>query len=200
MDIPAGGGVFLVAGHAGDGVIQDDDSGKPLVVDGVDEAGDAAVDKGAVPNDPYRLPGLLRPGLQKPVEAGNRSPHAEGDVHGGKGRQAPQGVAADVPKDGEPQLVEGVEQPPVGTAGTEDGRTYRQLPRILAASLRLPAGELLADQVLAQLPNSPKQLLAPDRDADGGAVAFNHRVQLLRHNHLIHRLRKVQNQLHRQGI
>ena len=53
LDVVAGGGVLLMAGHAGDGVVQNDNDGIALVVGDVYQAGDAGMDKGGIADDSH---------------------------------------------------------------------------------------------------------------------------------------------------
>ena len=100
LDVEAGGGVLLVAGHAGDGVVQHDNHGVGAVVGDVYQAGDAGVGKGGIANDGHAF--LLRlgaAGLVVAVEGRHRRAHADGGVHGVQGGAGAQGVAADVAAD-----------------------------------------------------------------------------------------------------
>ena len=106
LQVVAGGGVLLVAGHAGDGVIKNDDGGVGLVVGDVDEARDAGVHEGAVADDGHGLPlHLAAAGLVEAVEAGDGGAHADGGVDGAEGGHRAQGVAADIAQHRELQLI-----------------------------------------------------------------------------------------------
>ena len=126
----AGAGVFLLAGHGGGAVVEDDQhvAGGRRVVDHLDQAGDAAVDEGAVADDADHAAGLV--GRQHVAQAqahAEAGAHADAGVHGLEGRQHAQRVAADVAGDDAVQLAQGLEDDAVRAAVAELGRLAGRL-------------------------------------------------------------------------
>ena len=188
-----------MAGHSGDGVVQDDDRGVGLVVGHVDEARDPGVDEGGISDDRHGLAlSLSAAGLVEAVEAGDGGAHADGGVDGAEGRHGPQGVAADVPQDRQLVLRQGVEQSPVGAAGAHHRRPGGD-GLLQLGSHGGGLTQLGRHQILVELVNGGEHVLACGGQAQGAAVGLNEAVQLLHHRQGVHRGGEVQDQLLRQG-
>ena len=170
-----------MAGHAGGGVVQNNDGGVALVVGDVGQAGHAGVHEGGVPQHRHglALAGLAQ-GLVKAVDGAHRGPHALAGLNGVEGLVGRQGVAADVPQYRDLVLGQGVEQPPVGTSGAQHRGT---------GGHRLVQGhpgfgglsQLFGHQALGELPDEGQGVLPLDGEAQVPAVLLDHRVQLLQH-------------------
>ncbi len=119
MDIKPGGGVGLVARHAGGGIVGDDGEGVAFVVHHIDKTADAGVGEGGIADDGHRFFAKVASArfFQPQCHADGR-PHAHHAVHGGKRRQSAQCVAADVGCHGESHFPQNPEQAAVRAAGT----------------------------------------------------------------------------------
>ena len=179
LDRVAGRRVLLVAGHAGNRVVEDDHRGIRAVVGDVDQARDARVDERRIADHGDRL--LFRLGAARlvvAVERRNRSAHADADVHRAERGRGAERVAADVAADIDALALERVEKPPVRAAAAHDGRAHRDVLFERDAFAARNA-ELLGDQLLRKLAAARENILADDRHADFFAVRFDDVVQLL---------------------
>ena len=191
LEVEAGRRVLLVAGHTGDGVIENDDGRSRLVVGDVDETRDAGMHERRIADDGDGVVGvLLAGGLVEAVQAGDGRAHTDGRVDRLQRRGRAQRVAADVAEDGQLVLFERVEQTSVRTARAHDGRTRRD--RLIEGVTGMDShAELFGNIILAELADAAEQLLARDiLDADGAAVRLNDPVQLLHDDDLLHALCK----------
>ena len=83
LDVVTGGGVLLMARHAGDGVVQNDHGGVALVVSNVCKTGHAGMHEGGVADDCHGLAlALLAQCLIKAVEGADGCAHAKRHFHG----------------------------------------------------------------------------------------------------------------------
>ena len=166
LDRVAGRRVLLVAGHAGDRVVEDDHRGIRAVVGDVNQACDTRVDERRIADHGDRL--LFRLGAARlvvAVERRNRSAHADADVHRAERGRGAERVAADVAADIDALALERVEKPPVRAAAAHDGRAHRDVLFERDAFAALDA-ELFGDQLLRELAAARENVLADDRHAD----------------------------------
>ena len=166
----AAAGVVLMAGHAGDGVIQHYGNHVSLIVENLGGTGHAAVEKGGVPQNAKdlfsSLSGDLK-GLGHAHANGESAAHADTGIYGAQRRRCAQGVAADVAGNNKVfSFGHGVEESPMGAARTQrrrpGHRRYRQL-----LDLRLDAEYHLPQPLGIQLIETADQLLSGAEDASG---------------------------------
>ena len=188
-----------MAGHAGDGVVQNDDGGIGLVVGRVDEARDTGVHEGGVPDDGHRPPlALAAAHLVEAVQSGDGRAHADGGVHGSQRSHRAQRVAADIPQNGEVVLFQRVEQPAVRASGAHDrgpGRDGLIQPDAGAVFM----GQLCRHFVLTQLVDAGEIRLSGAGQSQIAAIVFDEAVQLLHHHQQVHGSGKLGNLPLRQG-
>ena len=198
----AGAGVVLVAGHAGDAVIQHAGDHAPLVVHDLRRAGHAAVEEGGIAHHAeHHLAGdaLFFKALGDAHAGGEARAHAHHGVHAVQRGGAAQGIAADVAGDHIVLVLgQGIEESPVGAAGTE-GRGPVGRGHVHGAVIRLLAQHPLAQQLGVQLVQKARQLLAHAGDAGGLDLVLHKGLQLLDDVELLHPGGKVPDQVHRQG-
>ena len=118
-----GSGVVLAAGHGGDAVVENNHGCRRIVVDHVHQAVDAGVEEGGIADHGHHLLSfLLGNHLYHPGGVADGGAHADTGFHGGQGRQETEGITADIAGNIGLEVVEGIEDTPVGTAGTHVGR------------------------------------------------------------------------------
>ena len=149
-----------------------------MVIGDVNQAGNAGMNEGGVADDGDALGFIFRVGLVPSMEGGNGSTHADAGVNHAQGGGSAQGVAADVPADGDLQPLQGVEQSPVGAAGAEHRRTGRD-GHIQAGGGVFFSQNHLANQPLGIFALQGEGILADHIHPDGLAVFFQEGVQLL---------------------
>ena len=126
----AGAGVVLVAGHAGDVVVEHDGDDRALVVQNLGRAGHAGVEEGRVAHDAEDLFLLARrsKSLGHAHRDGEAAAHAHAGVHRAQRRGAAERIAADIAADDEVfALRHRVEEAAVRAAGTKHRRARHGL-------------------------------------------------------------------------
>ncbi len=116
--------MLLQAGRGGGAVVEGDADvpGLRRVVDHLHQAGDAAVDEGAVADDGDDAAGFrLREHVAQAQARADAGAHADAGVHRLEGRQHPEGVAADVAGHDAAEVPERLECGPVRAALAEGG-------------------------------------------------------------------------------
>ena len=178
----AGAGVVLVAGHAGDAVIQHTGDHAAVVVDDLGGAGHAAVEKRGVTHDAeHYLIGdaLALEGLGYAHAHGEAAAHAEAGVHAAQGRGAAQSVAADVTGDHVVLVLgQGVKEAAVRTAGAQRGGTLGSLNLGDDLIAGLHAQHPFTHQLGVQLVHVAGELLAHAVDAGGLDLLLHDPVDL----------------------
>ena len=177
----AGGGVLLMAGHAGNGVIHDDNGGDALVIGDVDQSGDAGMHKGGISDDRHRIFGAVNtPGLVKTVKAGDGSAHANGGIHREERRGSAQGIAADVAADHDAQFMQHIEYPSVRQPGHMTGGRIGTSSSKVSKGFSVPEQDL-GHNALGKLPDEREHVLAVAGDAQTFDMGLDDGIQLFRH-------------------
>ena len=198
-EVLSGGGILLVAGHAGDGVVQDNHRGVAPVIGNICNAGDARVGEGGVADHRHAVLLVLRAaGQVKAMEAGTGRAHADVQIQGVEGGHDPKGVAADIPVDHALIFGQGVEHTPVGTSGAHHRGTAGDVVLQGQGGLGVPA-QTLGNAALGQLVHQGNDLLAGDVHADPAAVGLDDGLQLFHHQNLVHLGSEGLDLLHRHG-
>ena len=125
LEVAAGCGVLLHAGHGRDGVVEDDDDMARgwRVVDHLGDAGEAGVDECRIADDGDDAPGLFwREDLAEAEADGDAAAHADAGVDGGVGGHDAKRVAADVARDDGLAVGEDLVGAAVRAAGAEGRR------------------------------------------------------------------------------
>ena len=194
------GRIVLMAGHAGDGIVQHNHRGNAPVVGDIHQPGDAGMAEGGVADHRHGPGGLLlAPGGIEAVKPADGRAHADADVDGGQRRGGTQGIAADIAADIDLQFFQGVKQAAVGTAGAEHGRPGRDVAFKGVVGPVLPQ-QGLPDGSLAVFADGREQQAADDRHAMLAAVGLDDVVQLLDDIDLADVAGELHNQADRQGV
>ena len=115
-------------------------------------------------------------GFEEAVDAGYRRAHAEHRVEGVQRLLSPEGIAADVPEDGQPVLRECVEEPSVRAARAHDRWSYRDLFGGVRRDFQSERG---GDELLRILADGGGEGMALYTEPESFAVALDHRIKLL---------------------
>jgi hypothetical protein len=143
------------------------------------------VEERGIADDRHDLPRAFGPQrLLEPVGGPDGGAHADAQVHRVERGKRGQGVAADVPRDGHLQLLEGEEEPPVRAAGTQVRRAGRD-GFLRAQRDRLPRDRLAHDARI-ELPEDRDPLLPLGGDPQRPDVRLEVRVELLDDHHAGH--------------
>ena len=189
-----------MAGHAGDGVVQNDHGGVGLVIGNIGKAGHAGVHEGGVTdNGNGSALTLLAQSLVKAVGGGDGRAHAQCHVHGGQRSHRAQRVAADIAQHGALVLAQGVEQAAVGAAGAHDRGAGRNDVLQSLAGMYFTA-QTLGHQILRELAQNGQHVLAGHLQTHGPAGVFHDGVQFLNNHKLLDLGGKVADELLGQGM
>ena len=184
--VSAGCRVFLMPRLAGGGIVRDDHHAGTLVVNRVDQPGDAGMHKGGVADDGDGLLGEFpAPGFFAAVGHADGRAHADDGVRRAQRRHRAEGIAPDVRRNAHAQLVQGVEQPPVGAAGAEHRRPDGDVLRLHGAGVRR-AGKKMGDLPGEKLALNAGFFLAKSRKARGFDRFFEKGLAVLDHRQLFH--------------
>ena len=193
-----GQGIFLMAGHASDAVVQNQGGQRRIVVYRIHQTRHTGVHEGGVTDYGHILVSFIS-GLQSTVERGNGRTHAVNGVNGTQRRHSTQGVAADIAGHPQLQLVQSIEYASVGTAGTQHRRSAGDFVAQHGV-VRFFAQQQLLQQFVGIFAAQGQNILADDVDAVCLAEVFNHRIQFFDHVYSGILCGKFCDLLFRQGI
>ena len=203
LEVEAGTGIVLVAGHAGDGVIQHHGDQIAVIIDDFGSAGHAAVEEGGIAENAEDLlvgdAGGLE-GLGHTHGNGEAAAHADHGVQRVQRGRAAQRVAADVAGNHEVLMLgHGVEEASVGAAGAQCRGTGNRLNAHVGDGGSLAEDPLL-DELGVQLIHVADELLADAGNAGSLDLFFHEAVQLFDNVELLHLGGEVPDQIHGKGV
>ena len=199
----AAAGVFLVAGHAGDAVIQHAGNHLSLVVNDLGSAGHTAVEEGGVAHDTKHLLVGYAFALKRLGHAhtgGEATAHTHAHIHATQRRSGTQRITADIAGDHKVLVLgQGIEETTVGTTRAKRRRTgHRLCVHLHRPGLR--AENAFAQQLGIELIKSAGQFLAHALNAGGADLLLHDGLQLLNDIELPHPGGKITDEIHGQRI
>src|SRR5690554_657157 len=190
-----------MAGHPGNGIIQDDHCRSPLIIDYVNQAGNSRMDKGRIPDYRYSLAGKIPPpGLLHTMGYADTGPHTDTDIHGTYRRKGPQCITTYIPHYIKLQFLEYMKGSPMGTTRAEHWRPAWYFLPVNSLSIFFLTQESFLDNSTIQFTGNRQELLAGHFNPQSLNLFLQEGLQLFHHIKDIHLCCKIPDQLFRQGI
>ena len=189
-----------MAGHAGNGVVQDDHRRVAAVVRDIGEARHAGMHEGGVA-DHTDCPAfrLFPERLVEAVDRRHGSAHAQGRLNRGERRDCTERVAADVSENSGIQLFQRVEQAAVRAARAHDRRAQGKVLGKSAAFL-WRAAKRFRHKVLGVFAADGKQVFPGAGDAERPDMVFHDGIEFFHHDQRVYGCGKAADHLFGQRI
>ena len=178
-----------MSGHAGDGVVYDNNVGNSLVVCNIHKTCNAGMHECGVADNGYTLVSLAA-NLGKAVKCGNGCAHAKRGVHACKRCRRAESVASNIAAYVQTTLFEEVENASVGTSGAKHRRSYGDIV-FKRVALILFAKKKLGNKLLRELSADGEYIFTVALDSHSLDVCFNDGIKLFYNDNTLVLCREV---------